>query len=142
MAAAVGRPDPHAGEVPVAYVEVHEGAAVNPDSIMEWARQHVGEKAAIPKEVVILDRIPLTAIGKIFKPALRWDAIRRTYEQELKNLGDLAQTLEVTVGEDKVHGTQATIRVKPAPETDRSTLVNRISELLARYTVHYEVILE
>jgi fatty-acyl-CoA synthase len=142
MAAAVGRPDPHAGEVPVAYVEVNEGAAISPESVLEWARQHVGEKAAIPKEVIIVDRIPLTAVGKIFKPALRWDAIRRTYEQELKKLGDLVQTLEITVGEDKVHGTQTTIRVRPAPETDRSSLLNRISELLARYTVRYEVILE
>lgn len=142
MVAAVGRPDPHAGEVPVAYVEVNEGATVSPESILEWARQHVGEKAAIPKEIIIVARIPLTAVGKIFKPALRWDAIRRTYEQELKKFGNLIQTLEITVGEDKIHGTQATIRIKPGSETDRSSLLNRISEILARYTVHYEVILE
>jgi len=93
MVAAVGRPDAHAGEVPVAYVEVSEGSSLTPDEIMKWARDNIGERAAVPKEIHIVDQIPLTAVGKIFKPALRWDATRRIYERELEALGDLAESV-------------------------------------------------
>jgi fatty-acyl-CoA synthase len=142
MAAAVGRPDAHAGEVPVAYVELSEETPLTREEIMEWARSRIGERAAVPKEVYIVDRIPLTAVGKIFKPALRWDATRRTYAQELEALGDLAERVEVTVAEDKVHGTEATISVKASKGADPETIRKRVAEILARYTVHYEVVVE
>jgi len=139
MVAAVGRPDPHAGEVPVAYVEVAENSGITVEKIMEWAKANVGEKAAVPKEVIITKQIPLTPVGKIFKPALRWDATRRVYEDELRGLGDMVEDLRIDVGEDKVHGTRVTVSVKPAAGQDMETVKERISELLARYTVFYEV---
>ena len=142
LAAAVGRPDPHAGEVPVAYVELSDQISITPEAILEWAREHIGEKAAIPKEIFIVDQIPLTAVGKVFKPALRWDAIRRVYGGELATLGPLATAVEVTVGEDKIHGTSAIIRVDLAEGNDPETLEKRIAEILARYTIHYQVIVE
>ena len=143
LAAAVGRPDPHAGEVPVVYVEAAEGASLTGQEILDWARSHIGERAAIPKEAIIVDRIPLTAIGKIFKPALRWDAIRRAYQQELESLAELVEErkTEIQVEEDPVFGTTATIRVKPRAGTDPETLRTRIAEQLKRYTVRYEVVL-
>jgi fatty-acyl-CoA synthase len=140
MAAAVGRPDAHAGEVPVAYVELAEGAGVKESDIVEWARTHIGERAAVPKEIYIVERIPLTAVGKIFKPALRWDAIQRAYAKELEALGPLAKTVAVTVAEDKVHGTNATIRIQAAAKADVAAIEARVPELLARYTVHYDLI--
>ncbi|KJS31241.1 MAG: AMP-binding protein [Desulfatitalea sp. BRH_c12] len=139
MAAAVGRPDAHAGEVPVAYVELAEGAEIGESDIAQWVQSHIGERAAVPKAIYIVDQIPLTAVGKIFKPALRWDAIRRTYEQELAQLGELAQSVGVRVAEDKVHGTLATIRIKAAVGADRGQIEARVAELLARYTVRYAV---
>ncbi len=138
-AAAVGRPDAHAGEVPVAFVEASEDADVDREEVMEWAKKNIGERAAVPKDVYIVDRIPLTAVGKIFKPALRWEATRLAYEEELKKLGDLAESVKVEVGEDKVHGTAARIRIKPAKGADAEDIKSKVSEVLARYTVHYEV---
>jgi fatty-acyl-CoA synthase len=140
--AAVGRPDPHAGEVPVVYVQLKEGASATTNEIMEWARAKIGERAAVPKEVFIIDQIPLTAVGKIFKPALRWDATRRVYEQELAALGDLATWVKVEVGEHKVHGTSATIRIKPSAGADAGTIRRKVSEILELYTVHYELVVE
>ncbi|MDP9026824.1 MAG: acyl-CoA synthetase, partial [Actinomycetota bacterium] len=70
LAAAVGRPDKHSGEVPVAYVQLKPGAAVDADAILEFARGRIGERAAHPKAVHILAELPATAVGKIFKPAL------------------------------------------------------------------------
>jgi fatty-acyl-CoA synthase len=139
MAAAVGRPDPYAGEVPVAFVQVQEGTGLNPEQILEYLNQEIGEKAAIPKTVSIIDRMPLTPVGKIFKPALRWSAIKDVYETELKALGHLAQSVEVEVGEDKVHGSLARITLKSAPEVSRSQIEARVYEILALYTIRYRL---
>jgi fatty-acyl-CoA synthase len=139
MAAAVGRPDAHAGEVPVAYVEVSQESGLEESLILKWARDHIGERAAVPKEVIIVESIPLTAVGKIFKPALRWDAIRRAYAKELEALGSLAASVQIEVGEDKVHGTSAVIRIRAAEGVDTEIIGRRVSELLARCTVHYDL---
>ncbi|WP_028326076.1 acyl-CoA synthetase [Desulfatirhabdium butyrativorans] len=140
VVASVGKPDPHAGEVPVAYVELVEGAGLTEEAILEHAKQTIGERAAVPKEIIVVDKIPLTPVGKIFKPALRWDAIRRTYSQELTALGSLIRKVDVQVGEDKVHGTLATFHVTPAEGVDPDMIREKIREILARYTVKYEVV--
>jgi len=126
--------------VPVAYVEVAEDSGLTAEAVMAWARDRIGERAAVPKEIYVTDKIPLTAVGKIFKPRLRWDATRRVYEQELKALGDMALSVEVDVAEDKVHGTKAAIRIKQAQGADPEEIRKRVQEILARYTVRHEVV--
>ncbi|TAK51089.1 MAG: acyl-CoA synthetase, partial [Gammaproteobacteria bacterium] len=86
IAAAVGRPDAYAGEVPIAYVRLTPGAVVSEAELVEFARQRVPEGPAAPAEVVIVPELPLTAVGKIFKPELRLDAVRRVYARELADL--------------------------------------------------------
>jgi fatty-acyl-CoA synthase len=70
-AAAVGRPDAHAGEVPVAYAVVDPDASVTAEELQQWAMAHVPEPAATPKRVDVIDAIPVTAVGKYYKPELR-----------------------------------------------------------------------
>ena len=70
-AAAVGRPDVHAGEIPIAYVTLAAGSAVTGEELHAWAAEHVPERAAAPKHVDVIDAIPLTPIGKPYKPELR-----------------------------------------------------------------------
>jgi len=70
LAAAVGRPDAHAGEVPVAYVQLRPGARAGESELLAFAAESIGERAAVPKAVRIVEQIPVTAVGKIFKPAL------------------------------------------------------------------------
>ncbi|GAB0104134.1 hypothetical protein JMUB6875_31080 [Nocardia sp. JMUB6875] len=76
-AGAVGRPDVHAGEVPVAYVSLTAGADVTEDELVAWAAERVHERAAAPKTVTILDALPVTDVGKPYKLGLRADATRR-----------------------------------------------------------------
>ncbi|WP_433622029.1 acyl-CoA synthetase [Nocardia sp. CA-120079] len=76
-AGAVGRPDVHAGEVPVAYVALTAGADVTEDELVSWAAERVHERAAAPKTVTILDALPVTDVGKPYKLGLRADATRR-----------------------------------------------------------------
>jgi fatty-acyl-CoA synthase len=86
-AAAVGRPDPHAGEVPVAYVTLAPGAEVGEHELREWAAARVAERAAAPKTVTIIDALPVTAVGKPYKLALRADAAQRELTEALASLG-------------------------------------------------------
>ena len=45
--------------------------------ILDYLKKEVGERAAVPKQVFIVPQIPLTPVGKIFKPALRWESIKK-----------------------------------------------------------------
>jgi fatty-acyl-CoA synthase len=82
-AAAVGRPDVHAGEVPVAYVTLAPEATVTGDQLRDFAADRVAERAAAPKAVTVLDPLPVTAVGKPYKLALRADATRRAVADAL-----------------------------------------------------------
>ncbi len=82
-AAAVGYPDAHAGEVPAAYVVVAPGASADEDELRAWAAERVPERAAAPKRVEIIDAIPLTAVGKPYKPELRRRATERAAREAL-----------------------------------------------------------
>jgi fatty-acyl-CoA synthase len=137
VAAAVGQPDPHAGEIPVAYVQLQDGAERTPQEILDYLQQEIGERAAIPKSVTLIDEMPLTPVGKIFKPALRWESIKRVYQTELEALGDSAASVEVTVGEDKIHGAMATLAIKPAAGVSNDEIEKKVADILARYTVKY-----
>jgi fatty-acyl-CoA synthase len=139
LAAAVGRPDPHAGEVPIAYVQLQEDADLSEAQIVEYLKSEIGERAAIPKEIYIVDEIPLTPVGKIFKPSLRWQAIQRVYEAELEVLADTVESVEISVNEDKIHGSIAEINIKAGPGTSADEIKQSVENILARYTVKYKL---
>nr|WP_272922586.1 AMP-binding protein [Streptomyces sp. SID5785] len=85
-AAAVGRPDRGAGEIPVAFVTL-AGTGATVEELTAWAARHISEPAARPRTVTVLDAIPLTEIGKPFKPALREAAAARHFREELAACG-------------------------------------------------------
>jgi fatty-acyl-CoA synthase len=99
---AIGQPDAHAGELPCAYVELIKGADVSVDALMAHARDNIQERAAIPKYIELLDDLPKTAVGKVFKPDLRRKAITRVYNAALAEVGIAAQVQRVI--EDKKRG--------------------------------------
>jgi fatty-acyl-CoA synthase len=137
VAAAIGRPDPHAGEVPVAYVQLQEGAELSEAQILDYLKAEIGERAAIPKAVYVVDQIPLTPVGKIFKPSLRWQAIQKVYQAELEAIAELTESIQISVREDKIHGALAVIKIKPAPNRSHDELRQKVDDILARYTVKY-----
>ena len=87
MAAAVGRPDSYAGELPVAYVQLFEGQSVTTAELMEYAREHIAERPACPKAIEILPELPTTAVGKVHKPSLRGLAINALFDVYLQQQG-------------------------------------------------------
>ncbi|MEL6318673.1 MAG: acyl-CoA synthetase, partial [Pseudomonadota bacterium] len=114
---AIGQPDARAGEMPCAYVELKIGASATPDELRAFAAEHVSERAARPAVVTILDELPKTAVGKIFKPSLRHEALRRVYGGALRDAGIEA---EVSVQEDKSTGMTAVIA--PPEDADRDMI--------------------
>ena len=99
-----------------------------------------GWKASRNSEVNLYSqRNAPTPVGKIFKPALRWDAIRRVYQAELKALSNLVDSIDVKVAEDKVHGSLATLTIKSASGISEKEIKDRVNEILARYTVQYRL---
>ncbi|MEE2859988.1 MAG: acyl-CoA synthetase [Pseudomonadota bacterium] len=113
---AIGQPDAFAGELPCAYVELVEGASVKIEDLMAHAKAHIHERAAVPKHIEVLPELPKTAVGKIFKPALRKLAITRVYDEALSGTGASV----VAVEEDKRRGLVAQItRVDDEAEVRR-----------------------
>jgi acyl-CoA synthetase (AMP-forming)/AMP-acid ligase II len=108
MAGAIGQPDAFSGELPCVYVELVGGAKVTTDELMEWFREHVHERAAVPKHLEILPELPKTAVGKVFKPDLRKRAITRVYNAALEEAGVPARVADVR--EDKKLGLVAVLK--------------------------------
>ena len=107
FAGAIGQPDLRAGEVPCAYVELAEGASVSMADLFALCESRIGEAAARPKYIEVLAELPKTAVGKVFKPALRKSAIKRVYDAALAEAG--FGVVVVDVVEDKKLGLVAVI---------------------------------
>lgn len=107
MAAAVGKPDERVGELPAVYIQLKPEHSVTAEQLLQHAQQSISERAAIPRDIWLIEHMPVTAVGKIFKPELRLDAMRRTL---LERLGDLAQSLLVEVRTDAQYGMHADIQ--------------------------------
>jgi fatty-acyl-CoA synthase len=144
LAAAVGKPDAHAGELPVAYVQLIAGSQMTEAELMADAAARILERAAIPKEIFIVEKIPLTDAGKPAKVALRQDAAERTFRTALSNLPGLsaAKRLNVTVSSHALHGTLVTIALTAPAPIDATALVAAIQGFMSRYSFTYVVKLE
>ena len=130
MAGAIGQPDAHAGELPCAYVELCQGATVTEEDLIEFAKSRIHERAAWPKRIEIMDELPKTAVGKVFKPDLRRMAITRVYNNALSEAGLDAQVIEVI--EDKKRGLVA--RVSKTAGTDEAA----VARVLGSFTRPWE----
>ncbi|RZW00231.1 MAG: acyl-CoA synthetase [Rhodobacteraceae bacterium] len=124
MVGAIGQPDAHSGELPCAYVELVAGASVTPDELRDYAGEKIAERAALPKYVEILDELPKTAVGKVFKPDLRRRAITRVYDAVLAEKGFDARVAEVI--EDKKRGLVA--RIKGRATSDEAAVAQTLGE--------------
>jgi len=137
LAAAVGKPDAYAGELPVAYVQLVEGAKATPEALRRFVLETIPERAAAPKEITILDRMPLTDVGKPAKPLLRREAAQRAFRTALMDaVGDAR--LDVDVIPDEATGTKAVVTVA-AEAGARADIEKRIRALMACYATAYTI---
>ena len=68
---AIGLPDRYAGELPMAYIVKVADSQISAEELIEHCANTMSERAAIPKRIEFIDAMPLTAVGKIFRPTLR-----------------------------------------------------------------------
>ncbi len=139
LAALVGRPDAYAGEMPVAYVQPKPGVAVDADELLALIRERTPERAAVPGEVILLDPLPLTPVGKVFKPALRWDSARRVFSAILAPLAESGLKAEVQVNAHPLHGTLATVTLSGVDGGGREAAERQVHELLDPFTIRHEI---
>lgn len=139
LAAAVGQPDAYAGELPCAYVTVKEefdgDRQALADGLPDFVRRHISERAAAPVHVEILDSMPLTAVGKIFKPDLQRLASERVLGAAIRSVEPEG---EIAVVRDERRGMLARVTLPRAADDARERLPG-VRKALDRFTISYEI---
>jgi len=121
LAAAVGRPDAYAGELPVCYVELRPGSDVSEEELRHFAEKELGERPAWPRHVHVVPQIPVTAVGKIFKPSLRQNAVEQVV-RALLDEGGLSGSVTASGGGGGLRGLRVEITLHDASPADRTRL--------------------
>jgi long-chain acyl-CoA synthetase len=70
VAGVVGKPDEVRGEEVAAFVQLNPGHEVSPDEMIEFTKERLG-KYKYPREVRIVDAVPLTPVFKVDRKKLR-----------------------------------------------------------------------
>ena len=135
LAAAVGMPDAYAGELPVCYVALRPGASVSDDELHAHAQRTIGERPAWPKQIHVIDAIPLTTVGKIYKPQLRCDAAQRLVARLVTEQLAISDA-RVQVSEGGRRGLRVSVTL---PETARLS-APAVEQALAGFLFEAEVV--
>lgn len=134
IAAAVGMPDAYAGKLPVCFVQLHAGAEITLEALQAHAQSTIDERPAWPKQIYVVDAIPLTTVGKIYKPSLRCDAAQRKVSQVLAaELGLPEAAVDVRDG-----GARG-MRVQVTLHQDEAARLPDVEQALAAYLFEAEV---
>src|SRR5262249_1876530 len=140
LAAAVGKPDAYAGELPVAYVQLVEHATVTAEELSRFVAETIPERAAAPKEITILPRMPLTDVGKAAKPLLRRDAAQRAFTAALSEAVGEKARVAVEVVADEAQGSKAVIRLAAAADAaNAEDIAQRVRTLMSAYTMAHSI---
>jgi len=132
LAAAVGMPDAYAGELPVCFVELLPGAEADLEGLQTHAQETIDERPAWPKQILIRETIPLTTVGKIYKPSLRVEAARLKVEEVIRDeLGVSGASVDVADGGARGMRVMVTL-----PDAENADVVE---EALAAYLFEAEV---
>lgn len=130
LAAAVGAPDAYAGELPVVYATLVPGApAVTEAELLTFTAERVDEAVARPRWVQVLETMPVTNVGKIYKPELRQRAACHTV-QALVDGVCAAEAPGQPRPEVQPEGDNA-VRVTVPPGAQADALAARLREVLA-----------
>ena len=140
LAAVVGEPDGYAGELPVAFVQLKPGSTAAAEELLAFVAERTPERAAVPVRIYFIDAVPLTAVGKVFKPALRWDAAQRAVTRLLADVPIGAQRLAVQVGAHAEHGSLISVSIAGASEIERAALQMQIDQRLDPLTMRHTIV--
>jgi fatty-acyl-CoA synthase len=134
LAAAVGQPDRYAGELPVCYVALRPNMQAGVDELRQFAEPLIAERPAWPKQIVIVDAMPMTSVGKIFKPQLRTDAVRRVVIEDISRVCDPAQ-VEVDAVAGGKRGMQVTVTLPAGLASQKDAIEKALDGYLFEHSV-------
>lgn len=138
LVAAIGQIDAYAGEVPVLYVQPCPG--VDKAELLAILRRqleiNIAEPPARPREVFVIDQMPLTAVGKIFKPTLRIDAARRKLEKIIQKFPEGNESYELSVEIDSGGKLNARVKLNVMISVGRE---QTIRQELEKFPIHVDV---
>tara|TARA_R110002126_G_scaffold286859_1_gene439061 strand:+ start:19845 stop:21701 length:1857 start_codon:yes stop_codon:yes gene_type:complete len=134
LAAAVGMPDAYAGELPLCFVELHKGSSVSDEELHAHAQASIDERPAWPKQIHIIDTVPLTSVGKIYKPSLRCEAARLHVADLVHNVLELPKAVV-----DVVDGGARGMRVTVTLAADDRPSAPAVEKALAAYLFEAKV---
>ncbi|WP_233161369.1 MULTISPECIES: AMP-binding protein [unclassified Achromobacter] len=136
VSAAVGMPDAYAGELPVIFVALAPGQSVDTDELQRFIADRIPEPPARPRHLFVLDAIPVTGVGKIYKPALRDMALVYKLRMEIGALGQAIELIDIAAAKD---GTEAAVTLRAATHADRERCDNSLAAALANLHCKVEV---
>ncbi|SEB00616.1 acyl-CoA synthetase [Variovorax sp. YR216] len=144
LCAAVGAPDAYAGELPVIFATLVPGASATEAELLAFTGERVDEAPAKPKSVIVIEHMPMTNVGKIYKPQLRAMAARRVAAAIVDEacaslgLGDAARPQVEADGESalKVVVNTAAVGAQAAP------LHAQLQQVLGRLPFKTQVVLQ
>ncbi|MEP2718915.1 AMP-binding protein [Pseudophaeobacter sp.] len=129
LAAAVGMPDAYAGELPICFVQLQPGAEVSIEELQAYAQGRIDERPAWPKRIETIEEIPLTTVGKIYKPALRCAAaLLRVQDLVHEEMGLPQTTIEVADG--GARGLSVSVRLIAADHAAKPALEQALADYL------------
>ncbi|MEX0742125.1 MAG: long-chain fatty acid--CoA ligase, partial [Phycisphaeraceae bacterium] len=67
--AVIGQSDPMRGEVPIAFLELAEGAELDEKALRDHCREYLAQWK-VPREFRVVDKLPRGATGKVLRRAL------------------------------------------------------------------------
>jgi fatty-acyl-CoA synthase len=127
ISSAVGMPDQYAGEVPILFVVPAPGQEIDLRGLEIHLERNIMEPPAKPKRVVVLEALPVTAVGKIFKPTLRDLAIKEKAKLEIERVFGWGVSAEIVVDKDEKLNT----RVRIAVSTNDGARLRELGDSLA-----------
>lgn len=135
LSAAVGMPDEYAGEVPVVFVAPQPGQALDVDELMDFIALRIHEPPAKPRRVFVIEQIPTTAVGKVFKPQLRQLATRHKLRELVGEAGDALELVDIVVSE-KGKEECYEVRVRRTRKAECAVAVEALTRALGELPVH------
>jgi fatty-acyl-CoA synthase len=132
LSAAVGMPDGYAGELPVVFVAPASGHSIDTAELQDFIAARISEPPAKPRHVFVLDAIPVTGVGKIFKPALRELALNHKLRMEVAALDVPIEVISISCDSD---GRHASMRLRTINRSDHLQCASKLSDALEKLPV-------
>jgi fatty-acyl-CoA synthase len=105
---------------------------IDSEQLLAFARNRITERAAVPKEIVVIDRLPVTAIGKVHKQTLKLDITRRVAEAVVRQAAAVDAAIDVRVEPHALYGLIVRARVP-------KTCADAVSQALAAFAFRSDI---